>query len=114
MKMRRITTILCLTAIMMLLAAPAFAQSTRDPFDPAIEPAPEAATTTTTTGDPADGTGTTTEGTTEERSTTETAGLGEGLPNTGGATEPWVVAAYALIAIGGAAAVGSRMMRTNS
>ena len=112
MKMRRITTILCLTAFMLLLAAPAFAQSTRDPFDPAIEPAPEAATTTTTTGDPADGTGTTTEATTEERSTT--AGLGEGLPNTGGATEPWVVAAYALIAIGGAAAVGSRMMRTNS
>jgi hypothetical protein len=111
MNMRRITTILCLTAIMLLLAAPAFAQSTRDPFDPAIEPAPEAATTTTT-GDPADGTGTTTEGTTEERS--ETAGLGEGLPNTGGATEPWVVAAYALIAIGGAAALGSRMMRTNS
>lgn len=109
MKMRRITTILCLTAIMLLLAAPAFAQTTRDPFDPAIEPAAE---TATTTGDPADGTGTTTEGTTEERS--ETAGLGEGLPNTGGATEPWVVAAYALIAIGGAAAVGSRMMRTNS
>lgn len=114
MKMRRITTILCLTAIMLLLAAPAFAQTTRDPFDPAIEPAPEAATQTTTTGDPADGTGTTTEGTTEERSTTETAGLGEGLPNTGGATEPWVVAAYALIAIGGAAAVGSKMLGTNS
>ncbi len=108
MNMRRITTILCLTAIMLLLAAPAFAQTTRDPFDPAIEPAAEAPTT----GDPADGTGTTTEGTTEERS--ETAGLGEGLPTTGGATEPWVVAAYALIAIGGAAAVGSRMMRTNS
>ena len=110
--MRRLTTILCLTAIMLMLAAPAFAQTTRDPFDPAIEPAPEAATTT---GDPADGTGTTTEGTTEERSTTqETAGLGEGLPNTGGATEPWIVAAYALIAIGCASAVGAKMLRTTS
>ena len=109
MNMRRLTTILCLTALMLLLAAPAFGQ-TRDPFDPAIEPAPEAATTT---GDPAT-TGTTTEATEENRApTTGATGLGEGLPNTGGATEPWVVAAYALIAIGGAAAVGARVLRTN-
>lgn len=110
MNKRRLTTILCLTALMLLLAAPAFGQ-TRDPFDPAIDPAPE---TTTTTGDPADGTGTTTEGTEENRAATQEAtGLGEGLPNTGGATEPWIVAAYALIAIGGAAAVGARVLRTN-
>ena len=87
-------------------AAPALAQL-RDPFDPLVDETQTTGTGTTDDGtgtQVGDGTGTVGDGTTV---------LGEngadGLANTGAETEPWLVAAYALIAVGAGAVAFSKL-----
>lgn len=88
--------------VVLTSAAPALAL--RDPFDPVISQAE-----LTGAGDTAgDGTGATGDGTGTDGAAGDDVVAGnssEGLANTGADTEPWLVAAYALIAIG-AGAVG--------
>ena len=84
-------------------AAPAFAL--RDPFDPVISQ------TDTSTGTGTDtGTGTQV-GTNGDGGSTVLGGNQDSLANTGMETEPWLVAAYVAIAVGGAALVISKVAR---
>ena len=94
----------------LIMVAPALAQA-RDPFDPVISQAE-------LTGSQGDGTGTQGDGTGTGGDDTDAGGdgtnvLGEngadGLPNTGGETEPWLVAAYTLIAVGAGALFVSKI-----
>ena len=94
--------------VVLTTAAPAFAL--RDPFDPVITQAElTGAGEGTGTGD---GTGTTGDGTGTDGAAGDDVVAGnssEGLANTGANTEPWLVAAYALIAIGGGAVAVSKL-----
>ena len=93
----------------MAFAAPAFAL--RDPFAPAIDLSPDTGggTTTTTTNTSGQGGG----GTNTVTQPGPSVGS-EGLANTGMDTEPWLVAAYGLIAVGGAAVVISKQLRATA
>ena len=103
--------IACLLGLfLVLMAAPAFAQ-VRDPFDPVISQA-ELTGAGDGTGAPGDGTGTTGDGTGTDGAAGDDVVAGnssEGLANTGADTERWLVAAYALIAIGGGAVAISKV-----
>ena len=91
--------------LVLVVAAPALAL--RDPFDPVISQA-ELTGTGDTTGTTGDGTGTT-DGT-GTNGGTQVSGTGaDQMANTGAETEPWLVAAYALIAIGAGAVVVSKL-----
>lgn len=93
--------------LMLTTAAPALAQ-VRDPFDPVISQAEltGAGDGTGTGGAAGDGTGTAGDDVVAGNSS-------EGLAVTGADTEQWLVAAYALIAIGaGAVAVSKVNART--
>lgn len=110
--MRKIIVVSLLGLFVVLTtAAPALAL--RDPFDPVISQAE-----LTGAGDTAgDGTGATGDGTgTDDGAAGDDVVAGnssEGLANTGADTEPWLVAAYALIAIGaGAVAISKLNART--
>lgn len=81
--------------IVVIVAAPAMAQ--RDPFQPVID----TSGTTTTTGEAPATVG---EGEVPLPAQSET------LANTGADTQAWFVAAYALISVGAAAVVLSRML----
>ena len=96
--------------LVLTMAAPAFA--IRDPFDPDVSQAEISGDGTGTTGD---GTGTTGDGTGTGGDGTTVLGenSADGLANTGAETEPWLVAAYALIAVGvGAVAVSKLNAQT--
>lgn len=96
--------------LVLTMAAPAFA--IRDPFDPVVSQAEISGDGTGTTGD---GTGTTGDGTGTGGDGTTILGENgaDGLANTGAETEPWLVAAYALIAVGvGAVAVSKLNAQT--
>jgi hypothetical protein len=95
------------------MAAPALA--IRDPFDPVIS---QAELTGSGEGTGASGDGSTGDGTGTDGDGTGTTGDGddvvagnssEGLANTGADTEAWLVAAYALIAVGLGAVVVSKV-----
>lgn len=96
----------------LVMVAPALAQA-RDPFDPVISQAEISG------AGAGDGTGTNGDGTGTDGDGTGTNGddganvLGEngadGLANTGSETEPWLVAAYALIAVGAGAVLVSKV-----
>ena len=99
--MRKIIVSVMAMLLLALAAAPAYAQA-RDPFDPLVE---ESATG----GAPAAG------APTEERSATEgteteTVQTAEGMPNTGSNTDVWLVIAYVLLALGGAALAASTLL----
>lgn len=87
----------------MAFAAPALAL--RDPFDPAID---------LTTGGTSTGGTTVTPPTSGGNTTTQPSVGSEGLANTGLDTEPWLVAAYGLIAVGGAAVLISKNLRATA
>jgi hypothetical protein len=95
-------TMLAGVMLSMVFAAPAFAL--RDPFNPSIDLTPSTGggggtvvTPPTTGGNP------------------QPASVGsEGLANTGLNTEPWLVAAYGLIAVGGAAVYASKTLRATA
>ena len=87
-------------------AAPAFA--IRDPFDPVISQAEATGGTATGDGTGATGDGTGTDGAAAGDDVVA-GNSSEGLANTGADTEPWLVAAYALIAIGAGAVVLSKV-----
>ena len=96
--------------LVLTMAAPAFAQ-VRDPFDPVISQA-ELTGAGDGTGTTGDGTGTTGDGTGTDGAVGDDVVAGnssEGLANTGVDTEPWIVAAYALIAIGAGAVAVSKV-----
>ena len=105
MSMRKLVAASLLGLVLVVfMAAPALAL--RDPFDPAIDPVTETAVggdTGAQVGDPngAGGDGPTVIGQTG----------GESLANTGAETEPWLVMAYAAIAIGTGAVVLSKVAR---
>ncbi len=93
--------------LVLTMAAPALAL--RDPFDPVISQTQITGDGTGTTGD---GTGTTGDGTGTDGAADDDVVAGnssEGLANTGVNTEPWLVAAYALIAIGAGAVAFSKV-----
>lgn len=94
--------------LVLVMAAPALAL--RDPFDPVISQAELSGGTGDTSGDgtgttDGDGTGTTDDG-------SQVSGGADVMANTGSETEPWLVAAYALIAIGAGAVVLSKLNST--
>ena len=96
--------------LVLVMAAPALAL--RDPFDPVIS---QAELTGGTGGDTSggDGTGTTDgDGTGTTDGGTQVSGGADQMANTGSETEPWLVAAYALIAIGAGAVVLSKINST--
>jgi hypothetical protein len=98
--MRKTVLVVVLALVcLLLLAGPALAQ--KDPFNPVIDP--NAGTGTTTTG-------TTTTGTVTTGDPTEPVGS-EGLANTGADVEPWLVVAYGLVVLGGAAVIIARLQR---
>lgn len=86
------------------MAAPAFAL--RDPFDPVISQTDTSTGTGTETG-----TGGTQIGTNGDGGSTVLGGNQDSLANTGMETEPWLVAAYVAIAVGGAALAISKVAR---
>lgn len=92
--------------VVLTSAAPALAL--RDPFDPVISQAE-----LTGAGDTAgDGTGAAGDGTGTDGAAGDDVVAGnssEGLANTGADTEPWLVAAYALIAVGAGAVAISKL-----
>ena len=96
-------TVLAGVVLSALFAGPAFAQI-RDPFDPAIDTSTDTGGTVTqpppVTGD----------GGPVQPAPTEVGG--ESLANTGSDTEPWLVAAYGLIATGFAAVFISKTLRS--
>lgn len=107
--MRKLLLVLVMGAtLVVMMAAPAFA--IRDPFDPAIDLTPDAGGATVDGGAQVDtggdGGGTVVGGQTDVGS--------EGLANTGAETEPWLVAAYGLIAAGAAAVALSKNFSTSS
>lgn len=85
-------------------AAPAFA--IRDPFDPVISTTDTGTGTSTGTD-----TGGTQIGTNGDGGSTVLGGNQDSLANTGAETEPWLVAAYAAIAIGAGALAISKVAR---
>jgi hypothetical protein len=94
--------------VVLTTAAPAFAL--RDPFDPVISQAE--LTGSGDTSGAGDGTGATGDGTGTDGAAGDDVVAGnssEGLANTGADTEPWLVAAYALIAIGAGAVAFSKV-----
>lgn len=94
--------------VVLTTVAPALAQ-VRDPFDPVIS---QAELTGAGDGAGTDGTGTTDDGTGTDGTAGDDVVAGnssEGLANTGADTEPWLVAAYALIAIGAGAVAVSKL-----
>lgn len=92
--------------LVLTMAAPAFA--IRDPFDPVISQAELSGS-----GSGGDGTGTTGDGTQVGTGGDGTTVLGnngaDGMANTGAETEPWLVTAYALIAVGAGAVALSKL-----
>lgn len=95
--------------LVLTMAAPALA--IRDPFDPVISQAELSGTTGEGTATTGDGTGTTGDGT-----GTETGGAtvvdqngADAIATTGSNTEPWLVGAYALIALGAGAVLISKV-----
>ena len=97
-----------LLGLMLVLVVAAPALALRDPFDPVISQAELTGGTGDTTGTTGDGTGTT-DGTATNGGT-QVSGTGvDQMANTGAETEPWLVAAYALIAIGAGAVVVSKL-----
>ena len=90
--------------LVLTMAAPAFAL--RDPFDPVISQAEQTGTNGAT-----DGTGTGTDGTGTDGAAGDVVNgnSSEGLANTGADPEPWLVAAYALIAVGAGAVLLSKV-----
>lgn len=104
-----------LAGLFLVLAMAAPALALRDPFDPVISQTEITGDGTGTTGD---GTGTTGDGTGTDGDGTGTDGTGtnvagengaDGLANTGVDPEPWLVAAYVLIAVGAGAVVVSKV-----
>ena len=94
---------LLVMVLVVFAAAPALAQ-VRDPFDPVISQAELTGTET--------GTQTGTEvGTNGDGATVVGENGSETLANTGANTEPWLVGAYMLIAIGAGAVVISKVAR---
>lgn len=95
--------------LVLTMAAPALAL--RDPFDPVISQADLTGTGTTGDGTTGDGTGTDGDGTgtTGDGDDVVAGNSSEGLANTGADTEPWLVAAYFLIAVGVGAVVISKV-----
>lgn len=92
-----------LLGLMLVLVVAAPALALRDPFDPVISQAQ-------LTGGTGDGTGTgDTDGTGTDGTGTEVSAGADQMATTGSETEPWLVAAYALIAIGAGAVVLSRI-----
>lgn len=98
-----------LLGLMLVLVAAAPALALRDPFDPVISQADLTAGMGDTTGD---GTGTTGDGTGTTDGGTQVSGGADQMANTGSETESWLVAAYALMAIGAGAVVLSRINST--
>lgn len=98
-----------LLGIMLVLVVAAPALALRDPFDPVISQADLSGGTGDTSGDGGttvgDGTGTTGDG-------SQVSPGADVMANTGSETEPWLVAAYALIAIGAGAVVLSKLNST--
>lgn len=99
-----------LLGLMLVLVVAAPALALRDPFDPVISQAQLTGGTGDGTGT-ADGTGDT-DGTGTDGTGTEVSAGADQMANTGSETEPWLVAAYALIAIGAGAVVLSRINST--
>ena len=97
---KAIVTALAAVALVVALAAPAFAL--RDPFDPAITPETETSTTDTT--------GTTTEADEPTVINNENP-FSDGVPATGVDTSSWLVVSYVLVVVGGAAIVLGRTIR---
>lgn len=105
--MRRLTLLAAVLAVS-AVAAPALAQE-RDPFEPLVDPTADGA------GDA--GAGGQDDGATDDGSTDDGDGAADGdaaasdgeLPNTGVDPVPWLVLAYALIALGAAALVLARV-----
>lgn len=111
--MRKLVIALLLGLFLVLvMVAPALAQA-RDPFDPVISQAEITGAGTGTgdgTGTNGDGTGTDGTGTNGDDGATVLGENGaDGLANTGSDTEPWLVAAYALIAVGAGALLVSKV-----
>jgi hypothetical protein len=101
-------TVLVGVVLSMAFAAPAFAL--RDPFDPAIDLTPTSGSGgTISTGTSGQGGG----GTTTVVQPGPSVGS-EGLANTGMNTEPWLLVAYGLIAVGGAAVFYSKQFRVTA
>ena len=101
--MRKMLVLFSALFVVMLLAAPASAQ--RDPFDPVIDTTAEgqAADGQAADGDAQQGDG--------DAGTDPTGPPGaDGVPNTGADPEPWLVAAYALIAFGAGALALSKTL----
>lgn len=98
-----------LLGLMLVLVVAAPALALRDPFDPVISQAELTGGGDTSGGD---GTGTTGDGTGTTNGGTQVSGGSEQMANTGSETEPWLVAAYALIAIGAGAVVLSKINST--
>ncbi|HEX2051726.1 MAG TPA: LPXTG cell wall anchor domain-containing protein [Actinomycetota bacterium] len=98
--MRRVALVFAVLLVVGGAAVPASAQ-TRDPFDPLVNPAEDAAGG----GGADDDGGADGDGATDG----DTAAPGAELPNTGMDPAPWLVLAYALIALGVAALVLARL-----
>jgi hypothetical protein len=103
-------TVLVGVVLSMAFAAPAFAL--RDPFDPAIDtsPASSGGGTTISTNTSGQGGG----GTTTVVQSGTTSNGAQVLSNTGMDTEPWLVAAYGLIAVGGMTLFVSKSFRATA
>lgn len=99
-----------LLGLMLVLVVAAPALALRDPFDPVISQAELTGGTGDTTG--GDGTTTTGDGTGTTDGGTQVSGGADQMANTGSETEPWLVAAYALMAIGAGAVVLSKINST--
>lgn len=93
--------------VVLTSAAPAFA--IRDPFDPVISQA-ELTGSGDTSGTATAGDGTGTDGAAGDD--VVAGNSSEGLADTGADTEPWLVAAYALIAVGAGAVLISKVNQT--
>ncbi len=100
-----------LLGLVLVVATAAPALAVRDPFDPVVSQAQ-----ITGTGTGADGAactaGTTGTGAGATNRTLVFENGSEALANTGSDTEPWLVAAFALIAVGAAAVVLSKVNNT--
>jgi hypothetical protein len=97
--MRRYGFLAVTVMIVVLLAAPAFGQTQRDPFRPVIDP--DAGTTTTTD------TGTVTAPTEPQAPPVRS----ETLSNTGSDLVPWVVVALGLVLVGAGSLYAARLYR---
>ncbi len=101
-----------LLGLMLVLVVAAPALALRDPFDPVISQTQLTAGTGDGTGD-GTGTGTgDTDGTGTDGTGTEVSAGADQMATTGSETEPWLVAAYTLIAVVAGAVVLSRINST--